>query len=208
MSQWFSELVQEKLKEAFAQLTRNVTIVTFTKDDQESTDMTTFMEELVALDDRLTLQKGSEEQVSSYGVTRFPTAALLDEDGEYTGIKFAAVPKGNELNAMSLAIYNVGSRGQYVGPHLIGKIKALPAAKLQICISLKSNECHQVVTTAHRISALNYKIETEMLNIDLEPELKEEKRIMTVPAIIINGEEVKFGLKNIDEIIEIVQKSV
>ena len=41
-----------------------------------------------------------------------PVVALLNKDGEYSGVKFHGVPGGHELNSFLLAIYNLAGPGQ------------------------------------------------------------------------------------------------
>ncbi|VFA52612.1 thioredoxin-disulfide reductase [Enterococcus faecalis] len=41
-----------------------------------------------------------------------------------------------------------------------------------------------------------------MVDISLFPELKKEKKIMSVPAMLIDGEQMIFGSKTMTEIIE------
>lgn len=207
-SQWFPEAMQEQLKGVFSKLTKQVTVLTFTNpNEQKSIEMTAFMKELVALNENIVLKEASKEQVSSYGVTRFPSAILLNESSENTGIKFTGVPSGHELNSLVLAIYNVGSQGQPIESTTVEKIKSLPKTNLRICVSLTCHYCPEVVAACQRIASLHPNIEAEMIDVAVAPELKQEKKIMSVPAIIVNDEEVVFGAKKMDEIIEIISNT-
>ncbi|ETJ29229.1 hypothetical protein Q604_UNBC16225G0001, partial [human gut metagenome] len=38
---------------------------------------------------------------------KYPVAALLDHNNNYSGVKFHGVPGGHELNSFILAIYNL-----------------------------------------------------------------------------------------------------
>lgn len=53
-----------------------------------------------------------------------------------------------------------------------------------------------MVALAQRIALLNPNVETEMLDISLFKELKNDFKIMSVPALIVNDENVYFGAKN------------
>lgn len=43
---------------------------------------------------------------------KFPVVALINSNGEYSGVKFHGVPGGHELNSFILAIYNLAGPGQ------------------------------------------------------------------------------------------------
>mgnify|MGYP002627707269 CR=1 FL=1 len=51
----------------------------------------------------------------------------------------------------------------------------------------------------------NKNIEAEMIDISNFKDIKEKYKIMSVPAIIINDNEVHFGAKKIDEIIDFIR---
>ncbi|EAC5401552.1 thioredoxin reductase, partial [Listeria monocytogenes] len=58
------------------------------------------------------------------------------------------------------------------------------------------------VAACQRIASINPHVEAEMVDISLFPELKKEKKIMSVPAMLIDGEQMIFGSKTMTEIIE------
>ena len=53
--------------------------------------------------------KTIEEKVHA---DKYPIVAILNKDGDYTGVKFHGVPGGHELNSFILAMYNVAGPGQ------------------------------------------------------------------------------------------------
>nr|WP_242618590.1 thioredoxin family protein [Enterococcus faecalis] len=58
------------------------------------------------------------------------------------------------------------------------------------------------MAACQRIASINPHVEAEMVDISLFPELKKEKKIMSVPAMLIDGEQMIFGSKTMTEIIE------
>ncbi|CAH0319941.1 hypothetical protein SRABI80_04797 [Peribacillus frigoritolerans] len=53
---------------------------------------------------------------------------------------------------------------------------------------------------AQRIAIENPNVEAEMVDISNFQEIKKKYKVMSVPAMIINDEQVVFGAKKIDEI--------
>lgn len=58
------------------------------------------------------------------------------------------------------------------------------------------------MAACQHIASINPHVEAEMVDISLFPELKKEKKIMSVPAMLIDGEQMIFGSKTMTEIIE------
>ena len=62
--------------------------------------------------------------------------------------------------------------------------------KIEIFVSLTCHFCPDVVAACQRIASINPHVEAEMVDISLFPELKKEKKIMSVPAMLIDGEQM------------------
>lgn len=208
---WFPEAMREQLSGIFAKLTKKVTLFQVMDGTEEkSLELNSFLTEFVAMSDKLTLktiQKGEQPELEvQYGIDKLPAVVLLNEAGDYTGIKFSGIPSGHEVNSIVLAVYNVGSAGQPVAEQTRAKIKELPKKKVQIFVSLTCHYCPDVVAACQRIASLNPNVEAEMIDIGVFPALKTEKKIMSVPAMIIDNQEIVFGAKNMDEIVQILEK--
>lgn len=208
---WFPDAMREQLSGIFAKLTKEVTLLQVMDDAEEkSLELNSFLTEFVSMSDKLTLEtikKGEKPELEEqYGIDKLPSVVLLNEEGNYTGIKFSGIPSGHEVNSIVLAVYNVGSAGQPVAESTIEKIKELPKKKVQIFVSLTCHYCPDVVAACQRIASLNHNVEAEMIDIGVFPELKTEKKIMSVPAMIIDDKEIIFGAKNMEEIVQALEK--
>ncbi|MFD2308507.1 FAD-dependent oxidoreductase [Enterococcus termitis] len=208
---WFPDAMREQLGGIFGKLTKDVTLLqVMDSSEEKSLELNSFLTEFASLSDKIlleTIQKGEKaDLVEEYGIDKLPSVVVLNDQGEYTGIKFSGIPSGHEVNSIVLAVYNVGSAGQPIEEPVVAKIKELPKKKVQIFVSLTCHYCPDVVASCQRIASLNHNVEAEMIDIGVFPELKTEKKIMSVPAMIIDDEEIVFGSKNMEEIIEILEK--
>lgn len=208
---WFPEAMRQQLSGIFTKLTKEVTLLQVIDDKEEkSLELNSFLAEFVSMSDKLileTIQKDEKPELEEqYGFDKLPSVVLLNDAGNYTGIKFSGIPSGHEVNSIVLAVYNVGSAGQPVAESTIEKIQELPKKKVQIFVSLTCHYCPDVVAACQRIASLNHNVEAEMIDIGVFPELKAEKKIMSVPAMIIDDQEIIFGAKNMDEIVQILEK--
>ncbi len=206
---WFPDAMREQLGGIFGKLTKNVTLLqVMDSNEEKSLELNSFLTEFASLSDKIlleTVEKGTDVE-AKYGIDKLPSVVVLNDQGEYTGIKFSGIPSGHEVNSIVLAVYNVGSAGQPIEEPIVNKIKTLPKKKVQIFVSLTCHYCPDVVAACQRIASINHNVEAEMIDIGVFPELKTEKKIMSVPAMIIDDQEIVFGSKNMDEIVEILEK--
>ena len=203
---WFPDAMKEQLKGIFGKLTKSVTLLhVLDASNPKSVELASFAKEFSSLSDKIiyrSVDKGEDVALEeSVQLTRMPSLAILNENDEFTGIKFSGIPSGHELNSLVLAVYNVGSQGQEIDATVKERIEQLKVNKIEICVSLTCHLCPDVVAACQRIASINHNVTAEMIDTSLFPELKKEKKIMSVPAMIINGEKVVFGSKNMDEIL-------
>lgn len=208
---WFPDAMREQLGGIFGKLTKNVILLqVMDSNEEKSLELNSFLTEFASLSDKIlleTVQKGADSDIEAkYGIYKLPSVVVLNDQGKYTGIKFSGIPSGHEVNSIVLAVYNVGSAGQPIEEAAVNKIKELPKKKVQIFVSLTCHYCPDVVAACQRIASINHNVEAEMIDIGVFPELKTEKKIMSVPAMIIDEKDIVFGSKNMDEIIEILEK--
>ena len=135
------------------------------------------------------------------GKSMFPVIALTNPQG-FTGVSFNAVPGGHELESFILAIYNAAGPGQAIDGGLAERIKALAPRSIIVGVSLSCTMCPATVQAAHRIALLNKGITASMADLGRLPALREKFGIMSVPAVIIDGTQILFGKKNLEELVD------
>ena len=69
---------------------------------------------------------------------------MLDADGNDTGLHYAGIPTGHELNSLVLGVYNVAGPGQTIAPEMVERIKKLAPTKIRIGVSLTCHFCPDV----------------------------------------------------------------
>jgi alkyl hydroperoxide reductase subunit AhpF len=110
-----TEEVGSQLKNEFAQLVSPVRLAVFSQAlaDPESEQVRRLLEELVAIDPRLSLESYNfvldKEKVDALGIARTPAIAVMGAEKDY-GIRFYGLPSGYEFGALVEAILDV-SRG-------------------------------------------------------------------------------------------------
>lgn len=198
---WLTAEIDSQLKPIFARLTKPVTLEVNTDGRALSQQLLSFTTEFASLDDHLTVKtkEGQGELL--------PLLKLLDADGQDTGLHYAGIPTGHELNSLVLGVYNVAGPGQTIDPALADRIKRLPAAKIRIGVSLTCHFCPDVVAACQRMASLNPGITATMIDLQHFPGLRKSKKIMSVPATMINDAPVIFGSQSLEQLVAAVEKN-
>ena len=198
---WLTAEIDSQLKPIFARLTKPVTLEVNTDGSALSQQLLSFTTEFGSLDDHLTVKtkEGQGELL--------PLLKLLDADGQDTGLHYAGIPTGHELNSLVLGVYNVAGPGQTIDPALADRIKRLPATKIRIGVSLTCHFCPDVVAACQRMASLNPGITATMIDLQHFPDLRKSKKIMSVPATMINDAPVIFGSQSLEQLVAAVEKN-
>ena len=109
-----TEEVAGQLKEEFARLVNPVRLAVFSQAlaDPESEQVKRLVEELAAVDSRLTAESYNlvldKEKVEALGIQRSPAIAILGAEKDY-GIRMYGLPSGYEFGTLVEAILDVSS---------------------------------------------------------------------------------------------------
>lgn len=211
---FLSEDLRSQLREIFKKFVSPVKLVAILDEYKElSGDIKKLLLELDELSEKITVslyKKGENISLEkNIDAQDYPTIAILDSNDNYRGVKFTGLPSGHELNSFILAMYNIAGPGQAISEELLKEIETIDKPiKLKIAVSLSCSLCPEVVVGAQRIATLNKNVQAEMVEIFAFPGIREQYKIMSVPAIIINDKEISFGKKSMDEIIKLIKKNV
>lgn len=209
---FLDEALRKQLADVVARFENSIELVVI-KDptNEESIEIEKAVKEITDISDKLkfsSYNKGENKNLETkIKAERFPTIAILNKTGEYSGLKYSSIPSGHELNSFILGMYNVAGPGQKVADESLVKIANIDKpVNIKIGISLSCTKCPKTVQSAQRISTLNKNVEMEMINIFTFQDFKNRYDIMSVPAVIINDKHIYFGEKNIEDILEIINK--
>lgn len=124
--------VAAQLKEEFTRLVHPVRLAVFSQAlvDPESEQVRRLVEELGALDSRLSVESYNfvldTEKVQALGIARTPAVAVLGADKDY-GVRFYGTPAGYEFGTLVDAILDVSSGQSGLGEPTRAALAALPA---------------------------------------------------------------------------------
>ena len=209
-SKLLNDGLRNQIKSILGMMENEVTLVSIVDESiDKSVEFMDLILDMSSLGDKLNVEiyKKSEnlEMEEKINANKLPVVALLDKNKNYSGVKFHGVPGGHELNSFILAIYNLAGPGQAIDGDLLKEIKEFDKeTNIKVVVLLSCTLCPDVVVASQRLAMENKNIEAEMIELSLFEDIKKKYRIMSVPAIIVNDDKVHFGVKKVNEILDLI----
>lgn len=199
---FITQEMRMQLAPVFERFERNITLKIYLDEREVSHEVQAFVQEVAALSDKIKLDFAAED--ADMDVAR-PAIVLCDEQGQPRGVAFHGVPGGHEFNSFVVSLYNAAGPGQPLDEAVQADIAALHTPhRLQVVISLSCTMCPELVMAASRVALESEHITMDMYDIAHYPDLKEQYQIKSVPCLIIDGEQVHFGKKNISQLLALL----
>lgn len=175
-------------------------------------EMSGFLGELEGLSDKVLCERrmvdGEEKAAREAKGEIFPSFILMRPDGSGGNIRFHGVPGGHEFNSFVIALYNTAGPGQPVDEGLKNRLTSIHKdLNVKVLVSLSCTMCPEVVMAAQRAASLTPHITAEMIDLQHYPELKQKYKVMSVPCMVVNDEQVSFGKKNLEEVTKILENA-
>lgn len=165
-----------------------------------STELKQYMEALAGQTEKLTVKLAPPEEDKL-----LPCVEICKNDGAQTGLAFHGVPGGHEFTSFVLGLYNASGPGQPLDPEVRERIAAIDRlVSLKILVSLSCTMCPELVTAAQRIAAEHSLVTADVFDLNHFPELRERYQVMSVPCMVINDDQVTFGKKNIQQLLDVI----
>ncbi|TDT14458.1 alkyl hydroperoxide reductase subunit F [Ilumatobacter fluminis] len=194
-----NEQLSSQLKTHLASLTHDVEFVASLDDSAKATEMRDLLEQIAGLADRVSLRTdGTSARVPSFEIKR-PASGDADM---IEGVEFAAIPLGHEFTSLVLAILQVGGVVPKIGDETIAQIRAIDRnLAFETYMSLSCQNCPDVVQALNAMSVINPRISHVAIDGSLFKDEVEERQIMAVPNVFLNGEPFDQGRMTIDQIV-------
>ncbi|MBP2314265.1 alkyl hydroperoxide reductase subunit F [Azospirillum soli] len=186
--------VKGQLKAYFERITQPVELVASLDDGAKSQEMLALLQDIVSVTDKITLVRRDDDP-------RKPSFAI-NRAGTDIGVRFAGLPMGHEFNSLILALLQVGGHPPKESPEVIEQVKALDGDyRFETYFSLSCQNCPDVVQALNLMSALNPRIKHVAIDGALFQAEVEQRQIMAVPSIFLNGEPFGQGRMGLEQIL-------
>ena len=198
----FTAEMRQQLDTVFARMESPLLLKLSLDDRPVSAELEQFITALAALSDKLTVTV-AERTASSQEA---PCVTICKADGIDTGLAFHGVPSGHEFTSFVLGLYNAAGPGQTLDDDTRKQITAIKnATDLKILVTLSCTMCPDLVVAAQRIAAENSNVTAHVYDIRHFADLKNRYQVMSVPCMIVNDQNVVFGKKTMQQVLELIK---
>lgn len=158
-------------------------------------EMRAMLQEITALSPQLSYRESFED------TERKPSFAL-NRKGSAMGVRFAGIPMGHEFTSLVLALLQVGGHPPKASEEVLEQIRQLDGDYLfETYISLSCQNCPEVVQALNLMAVINPRIRHVIIDGALFQDEVNQRQIMAVPSILLNGEKFAQGRMELEEII-------
>lgn len=186
---------KEQLQQYLALLESEIVFSASLDESDDSKKVQEFLTEVAEMDTKIIIEGKS--------LTRTPSFEINRKDAEASGIIFAGLPMGHEFTSFILALLQVGGRAPKVDDNVAQQIKSIDRTlNFETYVSLTCHNCPDVVQALNIMAVLNPKIAHTMIEGSMYQHEVDEKEIMAVPTVLLNGETFDSGRMTIEQIIE------
>jgi alkyl hydroperoxide reductase subunit F len=192
------DALKAQLQQYLGMLRQPIRLIASLDDSETGKDMGELLRTIVGLSDKVSLDtSGTDARTPSFVVAR---------EGETQGVRFAGLPLGHEFTSLVLALLWTGGHPPKVEQDVIDSIKGLtPVAggdfNFEVYMSLSCHNCPDVVQALSLMAIVNPKVKTVVIEGGAFQKEVEERQIMAVPMVFLNGQVFGSGRMSVEEIV-------
>ena len=186
--------LKAQLKSYLERVTQPIEIVASLDDGAKSQEMHALLQDVVSLTTLITLKTdGDDARKPSFSINR---------PGAEISLRFAGIPMGHEFTSLVLALLQVGGHPSKASVEVIEQIRALKGEfSFETYFSLSCQNCPDVVQALNLMAVLNPNIRHVAIDGALFQAEVDERQIMAVPSVYLNGVNFGQGRMGLEEIL-------
>ncbi len=186
--------LKAQLQAYLEKVTQPFEIVASLDNGTKSTELRNLLEEIAGMSDKITLRTDGDD-------ARKPSFSLNRINGEIS-LHFAGIPLGHEFTSLVLALLQVGGHPSKLAQEVIEQIAQLEGSfNFETYFSLSCQSCPDVVQALNLMAVLNPNIRHVAIDGALFQDEVEERQVMSVPMVFLNGEMFAQGRMGVEEIL-------
>jgi alkyl hydroperoxide reductase subunit F len=188
------EAIKTQLKAYLEKLTQPIELVAALDDGAKSRELDELLGEIATMSDKIALRRDdSEPRKPSFAINRV---------GTDVGVRFAGIPMGHEFTSLVLALLQVGGHPSKAAAETIEQVRNLDGDyRFETYFSQSCQNCPDVVQALNLMSVLNPNIRHVAIDGALFQDEVEQRQVMSVPTIYLNGEIFDQGRMSLEQIV-------
>jgi alkyl hydroperoxide reductase subunit F len=188
----------QQLKAYLVNITQPIELVASLGDDAKSKELGGLLDEIAALSEKVSVVAANDDVAGSWRKPSF----MIRRAGTDIGVRFAGIPMGHEFTSLVLALLQVGGHPSKAAQEVIEQVKALEGDyAFETYFSLSCQNCPDVVQALNLMSVLNPNITHTAIDGALFQEEVNERKVMAVPTVFLNGEPFGQGRMELEQIV-------
>ncbi|GAA0420696.1 alkyl hydroperoxide reductase subunit F [Pseudomonas veronii subsp. inensis] len=186
--------LKAQLKSYLERVTQPIEIVASLDDGAKSQEMLALLQDVTSLTTLITLKTdGDDARKPSFSINR---------PGADISLRFAGIPMGHEFTSLVLALLQVGGHPSKASVEVIEQIRALKGEfNFETYFSLSCQNCPDVVQALNLMAVLNPNIRHVAIDGALFQAEVDERQVMAVPSVYLNGVNFGQGRMGLEEIL-------
>ena len=197
----------EKVKQHLQSIKNPVAIEASLDETAASNQLKQLLQALQSSSDKIRLSfDGSDIRKPSFSIRQ---DAMAGENALEQALSFAAIPLGHEFSSLVLALLWAGAHPPKVAESQLAQIKSLKGSfRFEVYMSLSCHNCPDVVQALSLMALINPAVKTVVIDGALFQGEVDERKIMAVPSIYLNGEFFGAGRMGLSEILAKLDQSL
>ena len=186
--------LKSQLKSYLERVTQPIELIASLDDGAKSREMLELLQEIESLSALITLRDdGTDERKPSFSINR-PNGTI--------SLRFAGLPMGHEFTSLVLALLQVGGHPSKASAETLEQIAALEGEfRFETYFSLSCQNCPDVVQALNLMAVINPAIKHVAVDGALFQAEVEQRQVMAVPSVYLNGEPFGQGRMGLEEIL-------
>ncbi len=186
--------LSSQLKTHLEKLTQPIVLVASPDDGPKSAELLELLDEIASLSEQITVDRtGADERRPSFDIVRA---------GTDVSVPFAGIPMGHEFTSLVLALLQVGGHPSNAAAEVIEQVRDLEGEyHFETYFSLSCQNCPDVVQALNLMSVLNPNIHHTAIDGALFQDEVDERQVMAVPTVFLNGEMFESGRMSLEQIV-------
>lgn len=197
----------EKVKQHLQSIKNPVAIEASLDETAASNQLKQLLQALQSSSDKIRLSfDGRDIRKPSFSIRQ---DAMAGENALEQALSFAAIPLGHEFSSLVLALLWAGAHPPKVAESQLAQIKSLKGSfRFEVYMSLSCHNCPDVVQALSLMALINPAVKTVVIDGALFQGEVDERKIMAVPSIYLNGEFFGSGRMGLSEILAKLDQSL
>ncbi|WP_017347033.1 alkyl hydroperoxide reductase subunit F [Pantoea sp. A4] len=187
--------LKNQLKAYLEKLTKPVELIATLDDGAKSAEIRDLLQDIATLSEKVTYREENDRPA------RKPSFLITNPGAEH-GPSFAGSPMGHEFTSLVLALLQTGGHPSKEAQDLLEQIKLLEGDfTFETYYSLTCHNCPDVVQALNLMAVLNPRIKHTAIDGGIFQNEIQERNVMGVPAVYLNGQEFGQGRMSLAEIV-------